>query len=290
MTMPKKILRCKLTRGTRRRHAAAADRLRRWFPAIQAGSGDQAVLRRRPRDAERRRRTPGHHPGRRGRRAKKEYLLENAIAACMKKQGFTYTPQGRPRSSDVESDDDGADYAQAKKFREKYGFGNYAAIVYPNDPKPQHRAASGQSRAHPTRTTTPGPHPRPARRTTRRWEASAQEKARGGARLYAKGSYTETGSWNEADEKKGNAKERGEQAERAGAQRRSETGALAQSYASCLKEQGIAVTTTQPTGIGDTVGSTSPQTPGVGRDMDQGAGAAAAHQGNPGGDAGPGVR
>lgn len=63
---------------------------------------------------------------------RKQYLLENAIAACMKKQGFTYTPVA-PEDPAASWATDGADYALTKKYRQKYGFGIFSGIVYPND-------------------------------------------------------------------------------------------------------------------------------------------------------------
>jgi hypothetical protein len=68
--------------------------------------------------------------------------VENEIADCMKKQGFTYVPNpfiaesndlplmrygGSP--SYLQSDSD------VRKWREKYGFGLTSALVYPNDPQ-----------------------------------------------------------------------------------------------------------------------------------------------------------
>ncbi|MFB6784812.1 MULTISPECIES: hypothetical protein [unclassified Streptomyces] len=44
---------------------------------------------------------------------KKQYLLENAIAACMKKQGFTYTPVA-PEDPAASWATDGADYELTK--------------------------------------------------------------------------------------------------------------------------------------------------------------------------------
>jgi hypothetical protein len=67
---------------------------------------------------------------------KKTYIQQNTLAACMKKQGFTYTPHVATAvgGDAVYVGLDAEDYAAAKKSREKYGFGNYAAAVYPDDP------------------------------------------------------------------------------------------------------------------------------------------------------------
>lgn len=77
--------------------------------------------------------------------AKKEYIRENAIAACMKKEGFTYTPHASETPpADVNTDGDGEDYAAAKKYRQKYGFGTYAAAAYPDDPNVPFSNAGGK--------------------------------------------------------------------------------------------------------------------------------------------------
>lgn len=76
---------------------------------------------------------------------KKTYIMENALAACMKKQGFTYTPHVVvPSTDDPLAGMDGEDYAVSKKFRQKYGFGTYAADAYPNDPKAPFGNAGGR--------------------------------------------------------------------------------------------------------------------------------------------------
>lgn len=101
---------------------------------------------------------------------KKQYLMENAIASCMKKQGFTYTPEPPvdPASSWAH---DGADYELTKKFRQKYGFGYSAAAVYPDDPQvPGSKAATKPSaNAEYVATLTPA-------------QKTAYDKAMGGPR------------------------------------------------------------------------------------------------------------
>lgn len=74
---------------------------------------------------------------------KKQYLLENAIAACMKKQGFTHTPVA-PEDPTASWTTDGADYALTKEYRRKYGFGIYAGIAYPDDAGASGSAAARQ--------------------------------------------------------------------------------------------------------------------------------------------------
>ncbi|MGH1554432.1 hypothetical protein ACRAWF_28280 [Streptomyces sp. L7] len=80
---------------------------------------------------------------------KQLYIEENAIAVCMKKQGFTYTPYVRTSAAaDPLASVDGEDYARAKQFRQKYGFGYYAGAVYPNDPNvPFSKAAQAKRTA-----------------------------------------------------------------------------------------------------------------------------------------------
>lgn len=69
-----------------------------------------------------------------GAELKEQYRLQNAIAACMKKKGFPYTPVA-PEDPAASWATDGADYGLTKKYRQKYGFGVYAGVVYPDDPQ-----------------------------------------------------------------------------------------------------------------------------------------------------------
>ncbi|MER5419071.1 hypothetical protein [Streptosporangium roseum] len=53
---------------------------------------------------------------------------ENAIATCMKRKGFSYTPSvSRPKKPDAGT----GDYAAMKEARGKYGFGAFSTFVYP---------------------------------------------------------------------------------------------------------------------------------------------------------------
>ncbi|MFI2377135.1 hypothetical protein ACH5AO_18960 [Streptomyces sp. NPDC018964] len=182
---------------------------------------------------------------------KKRYLLENAIAACMRKQGFTYTPVA-PEDPTASWATDGADYALTKKYRQKYGFGVYAGIVHPGD-----AAASGGSAAEEgsapnadyVATLTPA-------------QKTAYDKALGAPPDPKSGGKNWTGCQGEADKEvygSASAQERSTSTEnrnQANAQVLNgdpKLVALAQSYASCLKKEGIPVTTTQPTGIGEMV-------------------------------------
>ncbi|MFD7921751.1 hypothetical protein ACFV3R_21300 [Streptomyces sp. NPDC059740] len=184
---------------------------------------------------------------------KKRYLLENAIAACMKKQGFTYTPVA-PEDPAASWTTDGADYALTKKYRQKYGFGVYAGIVYPHDAGASGRAA-GQADADDTPnadyvdTLTPG-------------QKAAWNKALGAPPDPKSGKKGWTGCQGEADKKvygSASAEERStttasqDQANAQALNGDPKLVALAQSYAACLRKEGIPVTTTQPTGIGEMV-------------------------------------
>jgi hypothetical protein len=191
---------------------------------------------------------------------KKQYIMENAIADCMKKQGFTYTPHVTTATAGSTDGLDGEDYAQAKKFRQKYGFGIYAASVYPDDPQlPTSKAgARGNATAdEDEKGLTPAQDQAYNDALSGRPPANAKTKA-------------------EADkiggcEEKGRAKAYGpalsaaaeKKQEQARDEKNSENGLalngdvqlvdLAQKFASCLTQQGITVTTTQPTGIVDMV-------------------------------------
>ncbi|MDT0427762.1 hypothetical protein [Streptomyces salyersiae] len=179
---------------------------------------------------------------------KKQYLLENAVAACMKKQGFTYTPVA-PEDPAASWATDGADYALTKKYRQKYGFGVYAGIVYPDVGASARRDSNGTPNADYMDTLTPE-------------QKTAYNEALGAPPDPKTGQKDWTGCQGEADKKvygSASAEERGTTSEnrnRTNAQALNgdpKLVALAQSYASCLKKEGISVTTTQPTGIGEMV-------------------------------------
>ncbi|MFC9429164.1 hypothetical protein [Streptomyces sp. NPDC056987] len=190
---------------------------------------------------------------------KQRYLVENAVAACMKKQGFTYTPYVLDESESSKALD-GRDYELARQYRQKYGFGLYAGAVYPDDPQAPNSAAEEKKLANPNSayraTLTPA-------------QESAYFKALGQPGALAAGDTTppeETGCTKEADtavygpEKSAaelteeqNAKD--EENTRAGQRLNGdpELVGLAQAYASCLTGEGLRPETTQPTGIVDTV-------------------------------------
>ncbi|MFI6407926.1 hypothetical protein [Streptomyces sp. NPDC050548] len=189
---------------------------------------------------------------------KQQYIEENAIAVCMKKQGFTYTPYVRTSAAvDPLAAVDGEDYARAKKFRQKYGFGYYAGAVYPNDPNVPFSKAAQAKR------TTPVDHDEDGL-------TDAQKKAYDIA-------LSGPPAKSKADEKLGGCSEAGRVAAHgpalsAAAEKKAEKARdeanhanglalngdtqlvqFAQQFATCLTGQGIPVSTTQPTGMVDMV-------------------------------------
>ncbi|MCF3964185.1 hypothetical protein [Streptomyces fuscigenes] len=190
---------------------------------------------------------------------KEAYLEQNAVAGCMRKQGFPYTPTVAGITAPV-SAVDGKDYALAKRFREKYGFGVYAGAVYPDDPKaPMSRASQADETPNADYAATLTPAQR-----------DAYEKALGGVRKPSapggRGGQEPGGCLGKAIRQvegppESAARQRAEQED---ALRKDQADgqylngdpqlvSLAQSYAACLRKQGIPVTTTQPTSIGDMV-------------------------------------
>jgi hypothetical protein len=181
---------------------------------------------------------------------KKQYLMENTIASCMRKQGFAYTPEP---PMDVASSwaHDGADFELTKKFRRKYGFGYSAAVVYPDDPQvPGSEAATKPSaNAEYVATLTPA-------------QKTAYDKALGGPPDPKVGEKDWSGCMGTADKKAYGSASAQERSATAASRNQANAQALngdqklvglAQSYASCLKRDGIPVTTTQPTSIGEMV-------------------------------------
>ncbi|MEV7864573.1 hypothetical protein AB0P17_00365 [Streptomyces sp. NPDC088124] len=188
---------------------------------------------------------------------KQRYLVENAVAACMKKQGFTYTPYVLDESESSKALD-GRDYELARQYRQKYGFGLYAGAVYPDDPQAPNSAAEEKKLANPNSAYRD--KLTPAQRTAY-FKALGQPEA-----LEVGDTVKDTGCMKEANtavygpEKSAAelAKEqtaKNEENARAGQRLNGdpELVRLAQSYASCLTGEGLRPETTQPTGIVDTV-------------------------------------
>ncbi|MFH8975091.1 hypothetical protein [Streptomyces sp. NPDC017890] len=184
---------------------------------------------------------------------KKQYLLENAIAACMKKQGFIYTPVA-PEDPAAFWTTDGADYELSKKHRQKYGFGIYAGIVYPGD-----AGAPGSAAARQDSDRTPNAD---YADTLTPEQRAAYNEALGAIPDPKTGEKNWTGCQGEADKEvygsasdreRGTATTNRNEANAQALNGDPKLVALAQSYASCLRKEGISVTTTQPTGIGEMV-------------------------------------
>ncbi|KIF67079.1 hypothetical protein HY68_35650 [Streptomyces sp. AcH 505] len=194
---------------------------------------------------------------------KKTYIMENSIAACMKKQGFTYTPRTGPATGTETASDqaasamDGEDYALSKKWRQKYGFGTYAAAAYPDDPEAP--SAGGQTRQvfHGSddeagltaaqraafETALEGPPAKGAAGDKVAAEKPGGCRARGMGAAYGKPLSAD------AEKKAWAAKEDANRSNGLELNGDAQLVQLAQQYATCLKAQGIPVSTTQPTGM-----------------------------------------
>lgn len=195
-------------------------------------------------------------------RTRNEYLTQNLIATCMRKQGFQYTPVIQSFSgADVPID--GQNYKRTKAYRQKYGWGIYAIAVYPDNPD-----LAGSKANLAKSDSSPDDAYKASLSSAQR---AAYDKALGTVRIFAPGpknDYTtrQTGCVGKAQDKY-HPRPRSEAAmeariaaekarDRANQQALNgdaQLVALAQSYAQCLRGDGIPVTTTQPTEIGDMV-------------------------------------
>ncbi|KES04894.1 hypothetical protein BU52_22910 [Streptomyces toyocaensis] len=190
---------------------------------------------------------------------KNHYLTENAIAACMKERGFSYTPVAEALTSPGEAASaiDGEDYALAKKYRQKYGFGLYAPAVYPNDPA----LASAEVKPDPNDAyldSLPAAQQKAYKKALGQLEgiddsAAPPRPPKDGCVAQAE-LKVEGPPKSKAEQERENARqtERDKQAGQA-LNGDPQLVSLAQEYAACLRKKGITVTTTQPTGIGDMV-------------------------------------
>ncbi|WP_217144561.1 hypothetical protein [Streptomyces sp. AC627_RSS907] len=186
---------------------------------------------------------------------KKLYLLENAVAACMKKRGFEYRPHvAAPNTKAGGNATDGKDYELTKTFRQKYGFGIYSAAVYPddaervegtggmaNDPNSAYvKALKPSQQAAYIKALTGSENP------LGQSQGSSLGGCTGEANKEVYGSEADRKRQWEAQEERnrrsGQALNGDEQLIR-----------LAQDYATCLRGKGLTVSNTQPTEIGDTV-------------------------------------
>ncbi|WP_405817935.1 hypothetical protein OG241_24625 [Streptomyces sp. NBC_01390] len=192
---------------------------------------------------------------------KKRYITENTIAACMKKAGFSYTPY----VATADGDDalvgiEGEDYAAAKKSRAKYGYGNYAATVYPNDPKAPFGNAGGRQGGkvldpvdNDEKGLTPAQQKAYSEALSGPPSPSKAREELGGCEL--EGSVAVNGPALSRDEAKKawDAKVEENRANGLELNGDAQLVQLAQEFAACLKGQGIPVGTTQPTGMADMV-------------------------------------
>jgi hypothetical protein len=197
--------------------------------------------------------------------ARQEYVYQNALASCMRAKGFTYTAHVTDYKA-MNSGPDGEDYDLAKKFREKYGYGKYAAAVYPNDPNvPGTDAFAQRYESNPDEAYLNALPPA---------QRKAYDQAMGDVRLVNGEKQQTPGCRKDARLKAyGPLKSKAEMAREGDAFTARDREAkqaldgdpqlisLAQEFASCLRGEGIAVTTTQPTSIGDMVKFQVMQTP-----------------------------
>ncbi|MFJ7078484.1 hypothetical protein [Streptomyces sp. NPDC098781] len=182
---------------------------------------------------------------------KKRYLLQNALASCMKKAGFTYQPFVPPKSL-VAKAIDGSDYALAKEYRQKYGFGIFASVVYPGAPGTSSTDGKQESQdpnADYISKLTPA-------QQTAYHEALSGASGNGPMDMGQGGCKKKAWESVEGPLKPGQlvgaTNPKDARADEQALNGDPQLVELAQSYASCLRGHGIKVTTTQPTGIGDT--------------------------------------
>ncbi|WP_432043565.1 hypothetical protein [Streptomyces cadmiisoli] len=175
----------------------------------------------------------------------------------MRAKGFTYTPRVEG-SEAAQLPIDGQDYDLAKEFRGKYGYGaTHAKVVYPDDANAHgSRAYKEKYETSPDRAYLDPLSP-------------AQKRAYDaefGLALVDGKKTTLPGCHKDAYEKAyGPEKSRAEHERESAANEEKHRQAqqaldgdptlvsLAQEFASCLRDEGIAVTATQPTAIGDMV-------------------------------------
>lgn len=185
--------------------------------------------------------------------------MENLIADCMKKKGFQYvahvaaTGEGQlgvgrftGPSSILESPN------EVRAFREKYGFGVFAAMVYPNDPAVVIVKSNAVNPNTAIREALD-----PARRQAYDLALNGDQEGVKGERGLEKVTG-EPGCGGEASIKvygEGRTEAATEDVERdyAAFQTDPEVVAAAQKYADCLRGQGYKVTTTRPGEIEETL-------------------------------------
>jgi hypothetical protein len=189
---------------------------------------------------------------------KKQYLMENALASCMKRQGFTYTPHVFAPAPSSMTSVDGEDYAAAKKYRQKYGFGYYAGAAYPDDPKAPNSKKNGNGKQlTPSDDDEKGFTPAQLKAYDAALmgppaKSKAEEKI-GGCQAKADAVVNGPPLSAAAQLKAQHAREEENRENGQALNGDAQLVQLAQRYAACLRDQGIPVSTTQPTGMADMV-------------------------------------
>jgi hypothetical protein len=184
------------------------------------------------------------------------FQIENLVADCMKAHGFNYVPSPQKpdsgESSPVRRNAALVPYGQLKEARQKYGFGYFAAVVFPGDPNVARR---DMGPANPNEAVKKGLDP--AQRKV--YDVTLNgTPVPGGGKNTTGGCYQDSymkvhGSVPAADPAAESAKSA--TAEQAVQAFRSDSQAIqaAQGYASCLKNGGYTVTGTAPGDVEDTV-------------------------------------
>jgi hypothetical protein len=186
---------------------------------------------------------------------KKLYLVENAVAACMKKRGFEYRPYVVAPAAEAGGNAfDGKDYELAKKLRQKYGFGLYSAAVYPNDAERVEGTGGAPSDPNAAYVNALRPSQRSAYHKALLGSENPLGQTQGSGLAGCTGKAYKEVYGSDADRKRQwEAQE--ERNRRSGQALNGDEQLirLAQEYATCLRGEGLAVGNTQPTEIVDTV-------------------------------------
>lgn len=181
---------------------------------------------------------------------KKAYAYVNIVADCMKKAGFTYVAYVPPEDTSPEfSDRFDADYAAARKWREKYGFGAFAPAAYPDDPK-INGAADSASKDPNTATFDALPPDRKTAYNTALWGSATRMKLGDGSLGGCQGeAQTKVYGTREQNKPKAEASAEAARLNRQNLNGDAQLVQLAQKYATCLVGKGHQVTTTAVTEI-----------------------------------------
>ncbi|MEV0584257.1 hypothetical protein [Nonomuraea sp. NPDC050310] len=167
-----------------------------------------------------------------------ERAAEEWKAACMKRKGFRYVPfvPKRPKTADAAKLDNG-DYEATKRYRAKYGFHAFAALVMPKDPQ-----------ANPASMYDDNPNDKI---TSKLSESQAASYFKASEKCFVERVKAETGKtvkgYVDHSEQYSKAWEAVTARLLDGDARLAD---LAVAYADCLKGQGIKVTSAKPSKIG----------------------------------------